>query len=209
MTKKIFVTGTDTNVGKTYVTCQLLKQYNAANLSTIACKPVASGGYDDAALLQAASSIKLSHEDINPFMFSLPTAPHLAARQDNIPLSAKLLTDKLHPILNMSADVCLIEGVGGWFVPLNDSETMADFVHLNHFSVLLVVGIRLGCINHALLTQYALLQTNISVLGWIANCIEPDMLFAQSVIDDLHNRLQIPFIGTLAHHANIIQTPSS
>src|SRR5262249_50518062 len=150
---KVFITGTDTNVGKTYVSTGLLKAFNQLGYSTLGLKPIASGcdwidgklRNSDALALQQASSLKLDYEQINPFAFEPPIAPHIAGNKLGLRLDVKNLTDALQPTLELNADIQIIEGAGGWHVPLNDRESMADLVkHLN-LPVILIVGIKLGC----------------------------------------------------------------
>lgn len=205
MSFKIFVAGTDTGVGKTYVSAKLLTSLTQRGYSTLGIKPLATGGIyyrnqlynEDALHLKEKSSIQLNYSEINPIIFEPPIAPHIAAQRSNTPLSVSLLTSVCEKALNVSADICLVEGVGGWFTPLNDQETMADFVKAIGCKVILVVGIRLGCLNHALLTQSALQQSGVESFGWIANCIDPNMLFLEENIKTLQQRLQIPFLGVM------------
>jgi dethiobiotin synthetase len=204
---KLFITGTDTHVGKTYVSVGLLKAFNQHGLSTLGLKPVASGCIvrnnqlysEDALALQASSSIKLDYRQINPFAFEPPIAPHIAAKQIHHELNLQTLNHHTQSILSSPADVCLIEGVGGWYVPLNNRETMADFVFQHHLMVILVIGIRLGCINHGILTFKAIEREGAPIVGWIANCIQPEMLYCQENIVTLCDWLPIPFLGTVKY----------
>jgi dethiobiotin synthetase len=204
---KFFVTGTDTGVGKTYITKLLLEQFSKSGFSTLGIKPVASGCYyqqgklvnEDALILQQASSIKLPYEQINPFPLEPSIAPHIAAEQSQIKLSTQSLFDRCQTAFHHSADIHLIEGAGGWFVPLNPTETLADFVKLLGIPVILVVGIRLGCINHTLLTAHALTQNNIPFAGWVANCIDSTMRYTDENIAFLKNRLDAPCLGVVPY----------
>ena len=203
--KKIFITGTDTSIGKTYVAIQLLKECNTEGLNTIGIKPVASDARfchgklmnDDALALQQAASIKLDYDLINPFVFEPAIAPHIAANLENRQLSVELLTQATQPALNYPADIHLVEGCGGWLCPLNDTETMADYVVANNFDVILVVGMRLGCLNHALLTYQAIKQSGARLIGWIANCIDAKMLHRDKNIQTLENLIQVPCINIM------------
>ena len=205
MSYKIFVAGTDTGVGKTYVSTIILSGLQQGGYSTLGIKPLATGGVsyqnplynEDAVYLQQNSSVQLNYTAMNPLIFEPPIAPHIAAQQIQVALSVELLTKACGKALNTPVDICLVEGVGGWFTPLNDRETMADFVKRIDCKVLLVVGIRLGCLNHALLTQSALQQSGIESLGWIANCIDPNMLFWEENIKTLQGYLKMPFLGFL------------
>lgn len=196
MAIKIFITGTDTNVGKTYISTGIIRACNARGLSTIGIKPISSGSNDDILALREAASIKLPYDKINPITFSQPIAPNIAAEKSNCPLNVAVLNKKIKHALNYKADVCIVEGIGGWNVPLNDHETMADFVNSNNFPVILVVGIKLGCLNHAILTYQSAHQ---NIVGWIANCIENDMPVCQENIATLKNWLKIPCLGIVGH----------
>lgn len=200
MPQKIFITGTDTNIGKTYVATRLLQQYKQQGLSTIGIKPVASGCdwqnkklvNADALALQAASTVQLDYQHINPFAFEPAIAPHIAAELAGVHLSVAALNHQLHTALNHAADIHLIEGCGGWLCPLNTKETMADYVVANNFDVILVVGMRLGCLNHALLTYQSILQSGARLVGWIANCIDPDMPYRDENITMLKQLIIAP-----------------
>jgi len=207
----LFIAGTDTNVGKTYISTGMLSAFNEAGFSTIACKPVASGCmvhndklYNaDALALQAACSVKLHYDYINPFAFAAPIAPHIAAQHAGRELSVELLQQKCRTVLSYPADICLIEGAGGWYTPLNHHETLADFVVRMQFYVVLVVGMRLGCLNHSILTSQALQQAGIKVAGWIANCIEPELPALEENLASLKARLPFPCLGVVQHNARI------
>lgn len=155
-------------------------------------------------LLQQASSIKLDYHLINPIAFTPPIAPHIAAQLENTTLSVEQLTKHCQAALNHLADVCLIEGVGGWHVPLNDHETMADFVRENKFEVILVIGMRLGCLNHAILTEKAMLAEKINLIGWIANCIDGDFLYMKENITTLKNHLIAPCLDVINHFNTVV-----
>lgn len=203
----LFIAGTDTNVGKTYISTGLLSAFKQAGFSTVACKPVASGCEQrngnlynaDALALQDACSISLAYEYINPFAFAPPIAPHIAAQQTGCILTVDLLKTKCQTVLNYPADICLIEGAGGWHTPLNRHETLADFVVHMQFNVILVVGMRLGCLNHSILTYQAMQHAGVKVCGWIANCIEPDMPVLKENLASLCTWLPIPCLGIVPH----------
>lgn len=174
--RKIFISGIDTDIGKTYVSIKLLQEFNQQGLKTIGIKPVATGcinGYNmDALLLQQHSSVKLDYSLINPFSFEPPISPNIAAPD----LTVDKIWISLQEALNIKADIHLIEGVGGWMTPLNYKETMADLVKkFEDIEIILVVAIRLGCLNHTLLTYRAIKDANLPVAGWIANIIDPNM----------------------------------
>jgi dethiobiotin synthetase len=207
MSLKFFITGTDTNIGKTYISVGLLKFFNQSGYSTLGIKPIATGCEEknnkfynsDALLLQDASSIKLAYASINPTAFKPPVAPHIAALKTGQLLSVRSITQKLQPALNCRADVFIIEGVGGWHVPLNPHETMADFAIQNQFSVIVVIGIRLGCLNHGILTYQAVKASGVNISGWIANCIEPGVLEMSEIIKFLKDYIKVPCLGKVGY----------
>jgi dethiobiotin synthetase len=220
MSIKLFIAGTDTNIGKTYISVGLLHQFNQQGLSTIGIKPIASGATiqhgqlvnNDALLLQHAASIKLAYHHINPFTFEPAIAPHLAAALSRRCLTISQLTGLTSIAMSHPADICLIEGAGGWRVPLNDTETMADYAIQQTCKVILVVGIKLGCINHAILTYQSMQQDQANVIGWIANKVEPDTPYADEIIQTLQRWLHIPCLGVVHHggpvHINVRQVLS-
>ncbi len=207
MSIKIFIAGTDTGIGKTFVTAALLDALTQRGLKTLGIKPLATGGFwrndqlynEDALNLHSKSSVKLAYPKINPVVFEPAIAPHLAARQQNQILTAASLLSACAEALNFPADVCIVEGVGGWNTPLNERETMADFVKISGCKVILVVGMRLGCLNHTLLTESAIRQKKIPALGWIANCIDPGMLYLRDNIATLQQRLNMPLLGVVPY----------
>ena len=204
---KLFIAGTDTDIGKTYISVGLLKLFNNQGLTTIGIKPVASGCeykngklYNaDAMLLQEASSRKLPYENINPITFEPAIAPHIAADYAEYQLSVDDIITKTNAALTYDAGVHIVEGVGGWLVPLNNQETMADFVAALNLPVILVIGMRLGCLNHAILTYNAIRQNKINLLGWIANCLDPNMSALTENIDTLREWLNVPCLGVVEY----------
>ncbi|KTD00347.1 dethiobiotin synthase [Fluoribacter gormanii] len=202
--KHFFITGTDTDCGKTYVTARLANYFS----SSAAIKPVASGCMEiedklvssDAQYLQKNS---ISLDVINPWRFKTPVSPHIAADLEGSCLSVTQIADYC---LNLQLDgikTLFIEGAGGLMVPLNDHETWIDFLQITKIPVILVVGMKLGCINHALLTETALHTHNIQCIGWVANCIDPNMQALSANIDTLSQKLtspllaRVPFAGEL------------
>ncbi len=177
LTGRFFVTGTNTGVGKTWVACELLKQASRANKRCYGVKPVASGctqvqgelRNEDAMALMKASSIKLSYSMTNPFAFEPAVAPHWAAQQVDCTLSVAQLVDGTEAALSHQAELVLVEGAGGWLVPLNAKETLADYAQALGYPVIMVVGLTLGCINHALLTAEAIKQSGLSLAAWVPN----------------------------------------
>lgn len=206
--RKFFITGTDTGVGKTHIACGLLKIFQQYGLSTIGLKPIASGcektlrglRNQDALCLQQTATIKLPYENINPIALEPAIAPHIAAQQIKQILSAASLITACEPVLNYPADICVIEGAGGWYTPLNKHETMADFVVALNTPVVLVVGVRLGCLNHALLTQQAIINCSVKLHGWVANCLEKNMEGIEENIELLKTRLSAPLLGMVPYN---------
>lgn len=203
-----FVTGTDTGIGKTHVCLTLLQALATRGLSTVAMKPVASGcrytdkglRNDDALQLQQAATIKLPYEDVNPCALPEAIAPHLTAHTTGTIIDIDSLLQRFNAIA-ARADVVIVEGIGGWLVPLNDQQTLADLAIRMALPVILVVGIRLGCINHALLTVTAMRNRMDSppLAGWVANIIDPDTKAIDANIATLQQGIDAPLLGTLAH----------
>jgi dethiobiotin synthetase len=207
MSFRLFVTGTDTDIGKTYISVALLKALNQAGLSTAAIKPVSCGGMEngewlvdaDPVLLRDAASLDLPMETVVPVALATPIAPHIAAEKENRQVTVDSLLQACEPGLMAGADVCLMEGVGGWLVPLNDTETMADFVVQVKAKVVLVVGMKLGCLNHALLTAAAIKAAGVELVGWVANCMAPDMLVRDENIAALGTHIDAPCLGVVGY----------
>jgi dethiobiotin synthetase len=204
--KGYFVTGTDTGVGKTWMTTGLVQVLADRGFKVAGLKPLACGGRDtaqgwrheDAELLMRHNPVALPYEAVNPCLLREPIAPHIAAARIGLHLSAAALHQAC-TALEVSLDYWLIEGVGGWQVPLNDEETTADFAQRLDLPVILVVGLRLGCLNHALLTSDSVARYGLRLAGWIANVIDPDMDYLQENIAALEARLPAPRLGTVPH----------
>lgn len=201
--KKVAIIGTDTEVGKTYVCVYLMNQLKEQGLTVAGLKPMASGAFikddhlvnEDALALQETSSVPLPYEVINPNVYEPAIAPHIAAEQANKSLTVeKLAAQTKHSLAQINSDIIFIEGAGGLLTPLNFNETWADYLKALDIPVLLVVGMKLGCINHALLTEHYLKQQKIPCIGWVANCINPDMPVLQENIVTLEAMLDYPKI---------------
>jgi dethiobiotin synthetase len=206
MAKKVFfITGTDTDVGKTEVAAGLLEAANQKGLRTGAIKPVAAGcedrgdgpQNDDAIKLQALANVELSYQQVNPVSLDLPMAPHIAAQEQGKVLSANRLTGFCRGVSMLPMDFLVIEGAGGWRVPINKRETMADIPKQLNAEVILVVGIRLGCINHALLTAQAIRLDGLKIAGWVGNILDTEMLRIDENIDTLKHMLIEPCLGVV------------
>jgi dethiobiotin synthetase len=201
----IFVTGIDTGIGKTHASVALLRAHRARGRSASGMNPVASGcratpeglRNEDAEALIAASDPAPAYALCNPFAFEPPIAPHIAAREAGIELSLHSIEAAFRRI-SVRADRVVVEGVGGWAVPLSDSLMQADLVRRLALPVVLVVGLRLGCINHALLTVRAIEADGCMLAGWIATRIDPAMAFADENLATLAARIAAPLLGELA-----------
>lgn len=210
--KGFFILGTDTNVGKTTIAVNLLSFLKANGYSTIGLKPISSGAQlskvglrnSDAMALQKAASINLPYEHVNPFCFSLAAAPHIAAEQQACPLSLDKIMQSLQPLLNYAVDYHVIEGLGGAAVPLNKTETTLDLLQAINLPVILVVGLRLGCLNHALLTYEVLRKRNIPIVACICNQIDPDMLFHEENGLYLKQSMDVPFFSLVRYQINTL-----
>lgn len=206
MSRGYFITGTDTDVGKTWISLALLTALQRKGYSTIAIKPVACGCVykdgiyqnDDAVKLQYQASVHIPYEQVNPYALPAPIAPHLAAAK----IGQKIDIDRIRQIHHQQqnkADYVVMEGVGGWLVPLNVRDTTADMVKALDTPVILVVGIRLGCLNHALLTHAAIREQGIRLIAWVANCIDKDCLEIENNIETLRGRLNSPLLGKIPY----------
>lgn len=202
----IFITGTDTDAGKTYVAVALLQGLKALSYRTVAQKPVAAGvnaaGFNtDALQLQQHATEPLSYELVNPYCLTDAVAPHLAAAKAGLVIDSNILSKELQKLQNVDADIALVEGAGGWLLPLDDERTMADWVTEQQLPVLLVVGMKLGCLNHALLTAAEIERSGLKLLGWVANCIDPDMAYQQENIRYLQQKLTAPCLAVLPYQS--------
>lgn len=214
MSRSVFVTGTDTGIGKTYASVALLASLRARGLRAAGMKPVASGcrataqglRNEDAEALIAASDPAPAYADCNPYAFEPPIAPHVAAREAGDEV-------RLEPIrtayarLAGDADRVVVEGVGGWLAPLSDSLMQADLARALQLPVILVVGLRLGCLNHALLSARAIRADGCVLAGWIANRIDPAMQRSEENLATLRARLDAPLLGVLAFAPGATHAP--
>jgi len=198
----LFVTGTDTGVGKTVVSLALMALLQAKGYSVAAMKPVASGCTrhsgrlvnDDARRLQVQADPALPYDDVNPYAFEPAIAPHLAAAEVARPIALEVIAGA-YTRLSDRADLTVVEGVGGWLVPLNGRQTVADLALRLGLPVLLVVGIRLGCLNHALLSARSIDGHGTRLAGWVANHVAPDTERAAENVASLQARIEAPLLG--------------
>ena len=200
MSKTYFVTGTDTEVGKTAVSCALLAAAAKAGYSTAAVKPVAAGcdeqGHNEDALqLMQSMTAELEYQQVNPVALSAAIAPHIAAVQEGRTLQVSRLAGLCRGVMMSGSDLVLVEGAGGWRVPLSPRQTLADLAVELGVGVILVVGMRLGCINHALLTAEAIQRDGLKLAGWVANEPGERMSCYAENLDTLQQMLPAPFLG--------------
>ena len=210
MTPGYFITGTDTNVGKTWASIALMQYFKQQGKVVVGMKPVAAGCVlsdsnegeeqylcnEDALLMQKHASHHQLYDLINPYAYELPVSPHIAGVDDPVDF-AKIL--ECFDALKASADIVIVEGAGGWHAPLNAQQDIGDLAKALDLPVILVVGIKLGCINHAKLTYQAIQQSGLACAGWIAVCVAGDMLNKDENIQTLKAALSAPLLGVLPH----------
>ena len=205
-----FITGTDTEVGKTTIAAGLLNAASAMGLSTMAIKPIASGSEQtseglrngDAMALWKECTVSLNYDDVNPICFESAIAPHIAASTIEKELTTTQVLNSIQNTLIKEANFTIIEGAGGWHIPLNQYEYLSDVVKALAIPVILVVGMRLGCVNHALLTKRVILQDGLSLVGWVANVIDPTMANLSENIQTLVTHLNVPLLGVVPNTSN-------
>ena len=200
-----FVTGTDTEVGKTLVSGALILKLREQKINTIVFKPLVAGTYqgangmilnEDLETLYIASEIKSSELSLCPYILDQPAAPHLVAARQGLTLKMGVITQTFRNI-QKQADCVLVEGAGGFLVPLNDEEDLSDVAKEIGLPIILVVGMKLGCINHALLTYEAIKARNLNIAGWVANTLNTEMPLLQENLQTLKARITAPFLGLI------------
>jgi dethiobiotin synthetase len=200
LARGIFVTGTDTGVGKTTIACALLHAFAATGKSVVGMKPVAAGreegDWADVKALALASSVQAPGKLVNPYAFEPAIAPHIAAELAGIEIDIEAIA-RAYGELSRMAEVVVVEGAGGFLVPLNSRQTGADLAKRLGLPVLLGVGMQLGCLNHALLTRRLVEACGLRCAGWVANCILPEMLFLDENIRALEQRIACPLLGVI------------
>ena len=210
MTPGYFITGTDTNVGKTWASIALMQYFKQQGKVVVGMKPVAAGCVlsdsnegeeqylcnEDALLMQKHASHHQLYDLINPYAYELPVSPHIAGVDDPVNF-AKIL--ECFDALKASADIVIVEGAGGWHAPLNAQQDISDLAKALDLPIILVVGIKLGCINHAKLTYQAIQQSGLGCAGWIAVCVDGDMLHRDENIQTIKADLSAPLLGVLPH----------
>jgi len=204
-----FITGTDTGVGKTWFTVALMAALKRRGLNVMGMKPIATGAEkikdklinEDAKLIMQNCSQTVSYDLINPFVFELPSAPHIAAKHEGAVIGLDQIIKNYH-LLKSMCDVLVVEGVGGWRVPVTDEHSLVDLVNKLDLSVILVVGMRLGCINHAILTAEAINADGLNLCGWVSNHLDRVYFEGEETIKTLKKRLNCPHIGNLLHNSD-------
>lgn len=204
MEKAYFITGTDTNVGKTWATIALMRYFKSRGKLVAGMKPVASGCLiqdgqlknEDALLIQENASVLIDYDLINPYAYEQPVSPHIAGVKN--PVKLDQLAARFELLKNM-ADIVVVEGAGGWYTPLNEREAVSDLAKALALPVIMVVAIRLGCINHARLTYQAIKQSGENCVGWIAVCTDPDLLSGDENIQTIKTVLDVPLLGVLPY----------
>ncbi len=205
MSQSYFIIGTDTNVGKTYIASALVKEFVGLGFKTIGMKPVASGCQynknhelinEDVTALMKVSNVTSTLDVMNPYRFIPAIAPHIAAEQAGVSIDLEVIANA-YQMLTRLAEVVIVEGAGGMLVPLNATQTLADLVKLLNIPIILVVGMRLGCINHALLTIELIKARGLTLAGWVANEIDPTMNMFEDNLSSLQQRISAPCLGVV------------
>jgi dethiobiotin synthetase len=207
-----FIIGTDTNVGKTYVASALVRHFVDAGFQAVSMKPIASGCElnqqgellnEDVATLAAASNVHTSLDLVNPYRFVPAIAPHIAAEQVGVEMHLDIMADAYQQLKSL-AEVVVVEGAGGFLVPINQQQTLADLAVKLDLPIVLVVGMRLGCINHALLTIEAVQARGLKLAGWVANEIEPNMPMFEENLASLQQRISAPCLSVVRWRGKVL-----
>lgn len=207
-TKGVYITGTDTRIGKTWAACTLLQALRAAGLRATGMKPVASGctatpeglrSKDALALIAASDPPPERYADCNPFAFAPPTSPHIAAAETGEEVTLPPIEDAYERLALMHGDAIVVEGTGGWLTPLSDQLRASAIPRQLDLPVILVVGLRRGCLNHAQLTVRAIHADGCELIGWIGNRIDPDLQMPKENLATLHRVLAMPCLGVIGH----------
>ncbi|MFV0448736.1 MAG: dethiobiotin synthase [Vibrio sp.] len=206
MINALFIAGTDTDVGKTVASKAILQAIASKGFTTIGYKPVAAGcerteqGFrnSDALHLMQVATQEMPYEDVNPYALELPASPHIAAKYENLTIDYKVLSDKLE-YLKTKADTVLVEGSGGWRVPVSDTDCLSSWVKKEKLPVVLVVGVKLGCLSHAILTAESIEADGLNIVGWVANRINPGTEHYAEIIKVLESRISAPKLGEIPY----------
>ena len=216
MARGFFITGTDTDVGKTTVALGLMAAFKEAGLTVAAFKPVSAGCIqtenglrnDDAVQLMQKASVNLPYDVVNPYAFEPAIAPHIAAAEHYIEINLDVIV-KAYQKISAKVDIVIVEGAGGWLVPINDNETMADVAKVLDLDVVTVIGIRLGCLNHALLTSQSITASGLNHRGWIANHLAIATERATENITALRARIPAPLLDEVPYGNNLLHLKNS
>jgi len=207
-----FVTGTDTGVGKTLVACALLTALARTGKSVVGMKPVAAGReagrWADVEALAHASTVSARRQIVNPYAFEPAIAPHIAAELAGVQIALEPIASAYEELSRL-AEVVVVEGAGGFLVPLNATQTGSDLAIRLGLPIILVVGMRLGCLNHALLTRRQIEASRLRCAGWVANCILPDMPHLDGNIRALGQRLDCPLLGVVPFRQDLSAAQAS
>ena len=206
MANGIFITGTDTGIGKTIASCAIMHELAKQGFSVAGMKPIASGATshqgqlknDDALALMRHSTAAQEYKYVNPYCFEPAIAPHIAAELAGIEINMNSIQQSYAKLCE-KVDWVVVEGVGGWLVPINMEQEVSDIADQLNLPVILVVGLRLGCINHALLTLESIRSKNIKIIGWIANHVVPKLHSSDQIIKTLQNKMNTTYLGYLPH----------
>jgi dethiobiotin synthetase len=213
--KGYFVTGTDTEVGKTLVSGALILKLRTAGIKALGFKPVAAGCYqnaegrrlnEDVETLRIASNLERDKLDLCPYLLDMAAAPHLAAEKQQLHLNLETITKSYQEVCK-HGDIVIVKGAGGFLIPLNAQEGLDDLAQNLDLPIIIVVGMRLGCINHALLTYEAIQSRHLKIAGWIANTLLTDMPLLQENIQTLKSKIPIPFLGCIPTLPKSLQKP--
>lgn len=206
----LFITGTDTEIGKTFISSLLIKILVDEGLNVSGMKPVASDAKvidgnlqnEDALTLMQAANVAVGYSQVNPYVFEAAVSPHLAAENAGVTIDFEEIKNKFN-LLEEKSDVVVVEGAGGWYAPLSYTETISDLAKKLNVPIIVVVGLRLGCLNHALLTIESIRQSDMPVAGWIANHVEKNFSSAEKNIETLKLFLHdIPYLGAVSYQKN-------
>lgn len=209
MTTGLFITGTDTEIGKTWVSVGLIAAFQTQGHRVVGMKPVAAGcevtsqglRNEDALALQQAGSVPIAYEAMNPYAFEPPISPHAAARKAGVSIDLDRIVAS-YDSLTAEAGKVIVEGVGGWYAPLGEAHTVSDMARRLGLPVVLVVGLRLGCLNHALLSARAIQNDGLKLAGWVANELSPDMEAAAENVRYLRSHIDAPLLGVVPYLAS-------
>ncbi|KAB2825874.1 dethiobiotin synthase [Aliivibrio finisterrensis] len=210
MIDAFFVAGTDTDVGKTVSSKAILDALNMKGLNTAAYKPVAAGSEDkgegvqnsDAIHLRSVANVELSYEEVNPYALLLPASPHIAAEAESVVIDYSVLSQGL-AALKAKSDVVLVEGAGGWRVPVSKDDCLSTWVKQEKLPVVLVVGIKLGCLSHAMLTAEAIQHDGLEIIGWVANRVNPGTENYAEIIKMLEDKMPAPKLGEIPYMPSV------